>query len=307
MKTTAVNAADFARSVIAVPPLALGADLTTNAEENDRILDHLRAGGVTSVLYGGNANFYNLPTSRLVETCHTLADGASEDTWVIPSVGPDYGRLMDAAPLFRETSFPVVLLLPLGFPTTPAGVIRAINDFVQAFGRPAIAYLKSSTYARPEDIAALVDAGTLCGVKYAVPREDFASDPYLDELVKIVDRRRIVSGFGELPAVPHMRTYDLAGFTSGADCIAPGLSGALLKALRSSDKRRQTELLDHFTPLEALRNKISPIRVLHEAVALSGLAQTGPILPMLSNLAEEDQPAVARAAKELLALEMQTR
>lgn len=307
MKTTTVTAADFARSVIAVPPLALNADLTANAEENGKILAHLRAGEVTSVLYGGNANFYNLPTSRLVETCHMLSDSASEDTWLIPSVGPDYGRLMDAAPLLRETPFPAVLILPLGFPATPAGVVRAVNDFVQAFGRPAVMYLKSDAFAHADDIAALIDAGTLCGVKYAVPRDDFTHDPFLEQLVTVVDRRRIVSGFGELPAVPHIKTHELAGFTSGAVCIAPALSTALLHALRAGDEQRQANMLGHFAPLEALRNKISPIRVLHEAVALSGLAQTGPILPMLSNLAEEDRPAVARAAKELYALEMQAR
>ncbi len=77
---------------------AINADLAANAEENGKILTHLRVGEVTSVLYGGNANFYNQPTSRLVGTCPMLADSASEDTWLIPSVGPDYGRLMDATP-----------------------------------------------------------------------------------------------------------------------------------------------------------------------------------------------------------------
>ncbi len=68
MKTTPVTAEDLARSVLAVPPLALNADLTASVAENRRMLDHLRSGGVSSVVYAGNANFYNVPVGRLVDT-----------------------------------------------------------------------------------------------------------------------------------------------------------------------------------------------------------------------------------------------
>ena len=94
MKTTPVTPADLALSVMAVPPLALHPDLTANAGENGRLLAHLRRGGVTTVLYAGNANFYNLPIGRLVDTCAMLADRAAADMWVIPAAGPDYGKLM---------------------------------------------------------------------------------------------------------------------------------------------------------------------------------------------------------------------
>ena len=54
-------------------------------------------------------------------------------------------------------------------------------------------------------------------------------------------------------------------------------------------------------PLEDLRNLISPVRVLHEAVRLAGIANTGPLLPLLSNLDEQDHPRVRDAARALLA------
>jgi dihydrodipicolinate synthase/N-acetylneuraminate lyase len=56
-----------------------------------------------------------------------------------------------------------------------------------------------------------------------------------------------------------------------------------------------------FEPLEDLRNAISPIRVLHEAVAAAGIAATGPLLPLLDSVAEADRPAIAAAAAALLA------
>jgi dihydrodipicolinate synthase/N-acetylneuraminate lyase len=52
--------------------------------------------------------------------------------------------------------------------------------------------------------------------------------------------------------------------------------------------------------LEDLRNAINPVRVLHEAVRLAGLANTGPVLPLLSGLTAEQAAQVETAATALL-------
>ena len=68
--------------------------------------------------------------------------------------------------------------------------------------------------------------------------------------------------------------------------------------------RRLREL---FMPLEDLRDGISPLRVLHAAVHLAGIADTGPLLPYLSNVTDAKQLAdIERAAKALLAADKQT-
>jgi len=56
-----------------------------------------------------------------------------------------------------------------------------------------------------------------------------------------------------------------------------------------------------FEPLENLRNALSPIRVLHEAVAGAGIAKTGPMLPLLDAIEAEHRPMIAAAAAALLA------
>ena len=181
--------------------------------------------------------------------------------------------------------------------------MHGVRDFVQALGHPVILYVKRAGYVAVDDVAALVDEGTLCAIKYAVVRERFEADEELAALVQAVDPGLIVSGLGELPAVPHLQTFGLAGFTAGSVCIAPGLSMALLAALRADDAGRVAALIRLFEPLEALRNAISPIRVLHDAVTLSGIAEMGPMLPLLSNLDAADQPPVRAAAAALLAAE----
>ena len=54
-------------------------------------------------------------------------------------------------------------------------------------------------------------------------------------------------------------------------------------------------------PLEDLRDELSPIRVLHEAVTLAGIADMGPMLPHLSNLPPAEHPRIRSAAATLLA------
>ncbi|MCR9292493.1 MAG: hypothetical protein NXI32_07230, partial [bacterium] len=63
------------------------------------------------------------------------------------------------------------------------------------------------------------------------------------------------------------------------------------------------ELRKQFCRLEDLRNEINPIRVLHRAVDLAGIAETGPMYPMLGELSEQQAGVVGQAAQELKALD----
>jgi hypothetical protein len=50
---------------MAVPPLARNVDKDDLiAEENRRLIEHMEAGGVRTLLYGGNANLYHVAVSE---------------------------------------------------------------------------------------------------------------------------------------------------------------------------------------------------------------------------------------------------
>lgn len=301
MKTSKPTFDDLSASVWAVPPLARHADLTLNRGANKKLIDHLESGGITTQLYGGNANFYNLPVSEYVDTLAFLAESVGADTWIIPSAGPDFGRLMDQAGLLRDMRFPTVMVLPQQFPATPPGVETGLRRFAERLGRPIILYIKFEGYLTPRGVQQLIADGLVCGIKYAIVRRDPTQDDYLRELLRLADRHYVVSGIGERPAVAHLRHFGLNGFTSGSVCVAPRASTALLKALKAGDDDRAETLRAAFLPLENLRDAINPIRVLHDAVTLAGIADMGPILPLLHNLEDEHRGAVERAAKELFA------
>lgn len=300
MRISPVTPDDFSASVIAVPPLARNADLRINANQNIRLIEHLARGGVSTLLYGGNANLYHMQPSEYPSFLEMLCEVAPEDARVIPSVGPAYGTMMDQARVLRQFEFPTAMVLPQTGMTTPGGVETGVRRFVETFERPALLYIKQDGFITAEGVQRLGRDGLLSGIKYAVVREDPSQDDYLRRLTELVDPRSIISGMGEQPAIVHMRDFQLGGFTSGCVCVAPRLSMEMLRSIQGGDFEAAESIRALFRPLEDLRNDLHPVRVLHEAVALGGIAETGPMLPLLSRLSEKHQPPVKEAALRLL-------
>jgi len=300
MQTSPVTPEQLNASVIAVPPLARDADLKLNREENAKVIRHIEAGGVSTLLYGGNANFYHLAPSEYAEALDIIATESAENTLVVPSVGPAYGTMMDQTSVLKDFDFPTVMVLPMQGLITDAGVANGFRRFVEALGKPAVLYIKFEGYLEPETVAALVNEGLVSWIKYAIVRKDPAQDDYLSRLVQLVDPRLIVSGIGEQPAITHLTKFQINGFTSGCICVRPDLSQAMLTAINNGNLDLAESIRDIFKPLEDLRNEINPIRVLHQALSLAGIANTGPILPLLSPLGTTEAQRVKQAAQTLL-------
>jgi dihydrodipicolinate synthase/N-acetylneuraminate lyase len=300
VKTTPISAADLKASVLSVPPLARRSDYAIDREQNGRLLAHLRSGGVTTFMYGGNANLYNMGVSEFTALLEMLQALALDGDWMIPSVGSDFGKARDQVAIARKYPFPTVMALPHRFPATPAGVATGLRRLADAYGKPLIAYVKDDGYIDAADLRRLATDGAICAIKYAIVRSDPSTDPFLEEVLAGVDRTIVISGIGERPAIAHLRKFGLGGFTSGSVCVAPALSTALLKAIQCGDFGEAARLRALFIPLEDLRDAHSPLRVLHEAVRLAGISNTGPLLPYLANIT--DPVLVAAIEREAVRL-----
>ena len=296
------------RGVFAVPPLPRRTDArrTLDLDEAERVAAHVARGGITRLLYGGNAFLYHVTLAEYEELVDWLA-GFPKERWAIPSLGPSFGRAIDQARLLRRRSFRAAMMLPCSDPRDAAGLEAGLREIAEAAGLPLIVYLKSedgfgADRERGLDaIGRLVSDGVCVALKYAVVRPDPGQDAYLDGLLRRVDRTRVVSGIGERPAVVHGRKFALAGFTTGSGCLAPRLSNALLAAMAAGDWARAEALRSRFLPLEDLRDAWGPARVLHHATELAGVARTGPIPPYVSSLGTqklEQLAPVARALRE---------
>ena len=300
MNTNPITSATLASSVISVPPLARNADGSFNRKENQKLIQHLEAGGVSTLLYGGNAILAHVSISEYAALLTMLTELAGEQTLVIPSVGPGYGMMMDQAKILREFKFPTAMVLPSRDVVTSDGVATGLRRFVEAIQRPAVLYIKNDGFIEIETVQKMMKDGLLSWIKYATVRENPVEDPYLRALVDAVGASLIVSGIGEQPAVTHLREFGLIGYTSGCVCIAPKLSMDMLRAIKAGDFQNAERIRAIFRPLEDLRNAINPIRVLHTAVTLADIANMGPMIPMLSEARETERPVIMANAMRLL-------
>jgi len=60
--------------------LARNADFSLNRAANAALIRHLESGGVRSLMYGGNANFYHIPVSTYQQTLEMIAELVGPDT-----------------------------------------------------------------------------------------------------------------------------------------------------------------------------------------------------------------------------------
>ena len=290
MKTNSISPEDL-RGVFAVPPLARRRDAVRSLDlaQNDLIVRHISSGRITRLIYGGNAFLYHITLAEYEELLGWLA-GLDDELWVIPSIGPSYGRAMDQAKLLRKFQFPCAMVLPCSDPSDSAGLERGYREIAEAADAALIIYLKDERNfgANPESgldaVARLVGDGICIGIKYAVVRDDASRDAYLEALLSRVDRKFVISGIGERPAVVHLRDWKLPGFTTGSGCVAPRLSRRLFEACVRQDFDQAETLRSEFIPLEDLRDAWGPAKVLHSAIELAGIAESGNVPPFVSDL-----------------------
>jgi dihydrodipicolinate synthase/N-acetylneuraminate lyase len=306
MRTQPIEKQDW-RGVFAVPPLARKADKrrTFDWRENDRLIAHLHEGGITRLIYGGNAFVYHLSLAEYEALLDWLAS-RSDDLWCIPSAGPSFGRLEDQAGPLRTRKFPAVMHLPCGDPRDAGGLEAGLAEFAEASGTPLILYVKDeSNFGADRErgldaIARLVDRGLCIGIKYAVPRADPAVDPYLAQLLQRVDRSIVLSGIGERPAIAHMERFGLAGYTTGSGCIGAGLTSEMFRLCSQGKYAEAAPIREQFLPLEDIRDQWGPARVLHAAVGAAGITDCGPIPPFVSAVSAEVTKQLPAAVSPLL-------
>jgi len=306
MKTSSITPEDL-RGVFAVPPLARHRDAARSLDlgQNDLIVRHLRRGRITRLIYGGNAFIYHVTLAEYEQLLQWLV-ALDDELWVIPSLGPSFGRAMDQARLLRDLQFPAAMILPCNDPRDAAGLERGYREIADAAATKLLLYLKEENSFGPDKekgldaVARLVGDGVCIGIKYAVVRADPAQDGFLESLLRRVDRRFVISGIGERPAVVHLRNWILPGFTTGSGCVAPRLSQEIFDACAREDFTAAAKLRAEFMPLEDLRDAWGPARVLHAAVEQAGIAQTGDFPPFVSELSRQHLAELTPVAGRLL-------
>lgn len=300
MNTKPITSATLAASVISVPPLARNADGSFNREENRKLIRHLEGGGVSTLLYGGNAILAHISISEYAEMLAMLTELSGEKSLVIPSVGPGFGMMMDQAKILRDFAFPTAMMLPSrdvvtsdGVASAAAAIRRSDATAGGALHQERRLHRDRRRAAAGERWPAVVDQ-VRDGARQSRQRPIPAAVGGCGWSVADRQRHRRATGGS------HLREFGLAGYTSGCVCVAPRLSMQMLRAIKAGDFSTAERIQSIFRPLEDLRNAINPIRVLHTAVSLAGIAEMGPIIPLLAEVNAADRPAIKDAATKLL-------
>ena len=301
MVDLALSAADLADSVIAEPPMAWSEDRMINLPVNLALGKHMRAGGVRTILYGGNANLSAFTLGQF-EQAVELMGIVAQSSRVIAAIGPDFGRMLDQAGVVERSGLRNVLLLPVHHPADTHGTGDGVREIASRLGFGVIVDLCRENYLRPVTLAKLRDEGAVRLVRYSVRRDNPEDDAYLDQVIDVMGREQVFSGLGEAAALDHIGKRGLPTFTSGAAALAPAAATHLQDCLRSADLSTARTLLRPFLDFSLLGAKIGHIQILHEAANMLDLGSMGPQLPMLSAVKTKFKEDLAAAATLLLDL-----
>uniref|UniRef100_A0AAU2VYZ4 Dihydrodipicolinate synthase family protein n=1 Tax=Streptomyces sp. NBC_00008 TaxID=2903610 RepID=A0AAU2VYZ4_9ACTN len=259
--------------VVAIPVTPFAADGTIDTAAHRALLRRLLDGGVRILTPNGNTGeFYALtPDERRSVTELTIEESGGRAT-ILVGVGHDVPTAVAAAEHARDAGAEMVMVhQPVHPYVSQDGWIdyhRAIAEAVPGLG--VVPYIRNPQLDG-ERLATLADhCPNVIGVKYAVPDAArfaaFARDAGLERFVWI-------AGLAELYA-PSYFSAGATGFTSGLVNVAPGVSLAMLEALRAGDHpaaMKVWERIRRFEELRADQQSANNVTVVKEALASLGL------------------------------------
>ncbi|THA61242.1 dihydrodipicolinate synthase family protein [Streptomyces sp. A0958] len=280
--------------VVAIPVTPFAGDGTIDTAAHRALLRRLLDGGVRIVTPNGNTGeFYALtPEERRSVTELTIEEAGGRAT-VLVGVGHDVPTAVAAAEHARDAGAEMVMVhQPVHPYVSQDGWIdyhRAIAGAVPGIG--VVPYIRNP-HLDGACLAALADScPNVIGVKYAVPDAArfaaFARDAGLERFVW-------VAGLAELYA-PSYFSAGATGFTSGLVNVAPGVSLAMLEALRAGDHpaaMKIWEQIRRFEELRADRQSANNVTVVKEALAALGLCGRA-VRPPSRELPEAQRAEVA--------------
>ena len=262
---------------------------------------HLIDSGVNFIMPEcGTGLVYDATLEAYEAVVGTFIDAAGDDAFVVPGIGPGYGRSIEMGRIARTLSASGVMIMPIVGPASPAGVLEGIRSIVDDVQLPVILYQRRADIMPAEVVVDLCQRDGVVGLKYSV--DD------LDLFVEINDRAgeaaAMACGMAEDPSIDYLQA-GAVGFSSGMANFVPRLSLELLRSFNIGDVDGAERIRKEMVPFEDFRAENGArysASGLHAAMDVSGLAG-GPVIPFVEDVAESELPRVRAMLDHLCQVE----
>ena len=217
----------------------------------------------------------------------TFVDAAGDEAWVVPGIGPGFGRSLEMGRIAQSLGVAGVMIMPIVGPASADGVFNGLREIAKAVQLPTILYQRRLDIMPVSSVIRLCEMDNIVGLKYSV--EDTEAFEAIAD--KAGDRAAMICGMAEDPCITYMER-GAVGFSSGMANFVPRMSLTLLRTFVSGGTVEAERLRALMVPFEDLRGERAArysTSALHAAMDVAGLAG-GPVIPFAADVTVEDLP-----------------
>ncbi|HEY4455772.1 MAG TPA: dihydrodipicolinate synthase family protein [Pseudonocardiaceae bacterium] len=290
---------DKLSSVVAIPVTPFDSDGRVAEPAYRKVVRRLVDGGIEVITPNGNTGeFYALSAEEAQRAVDITIEEVNGAATVLVGVGHAVPDAIAAARYARDAGAEAIMIhQPVHPYVSLAGWVDYHREIANAVPELGVVLYVRNPRIDGACLAALGEAApNVVGVKYAVP------DPVrFGTVAQEAGGSRFVwiAGLAELSA-PGYWAMGATGFTSGLANVDPGLSVAMLTALRGNDYPAAREIWQRIRPFEALRaagDSENNVSVVKEALAQLGLCRRD-VRPPSQLLDDAGRAAVTRFLTE---------
>jgi 4-hydroxy-tetrahydrodipicolinate synthase len=266
-----------------------------------QLVRNLAAAGIRVFLpAAGTGEFHSLSVDEVIQCVRATREAVADDVTVIAPIGFSVEHAVAIGRRAEDAGADALLLMPSIHPyLCDAGFRDYFCAIKQQVSLPLLTYKRGPV---PSD-KLLLELGRermLAGVKYAV--NDM--DAFARFAGASGETLGLYCGTAERWA-PYFMLAGATGYTSGAGSVAPKLTLALYRALRSGARDEATRLLSELRPLEEYRARDADsynIAAIKVAVSCLG-TDFGPCRPPQRKLSPEEQTEIRQIVAALQEVE----
>lgn len=245
----------------------------------------------------GTGMVYDASLEEYEAVVGTYLDAAGDAAYIVPGIGPGFGRSIEMGHIARSLGVAGVMIMPVVGPASANGVYNGFREITKAVQLPTVLYQRRLDIMPVNDVVSLCELDEVVGLKYAVEDVDA-----FDRIVERAgDRAAMVCGMAEDPCIDYM-SHGAVGFSSGMANFVPRMSLTLREKFMVGNKAEAERLRVLMVPFEDFRGENGARysgSALHAAMDYVGLAG-GPVIPFAEDVRPQDLPRVDAMMKILM-------